>query len=733
MTFTQQQLFRRVMASVPPEALRTQARARGSAARSLRVAGVLAALIAAGANAAATDDARHRGQATHLAEAPTLDGNVAGDPAWEDIQPFTEFTQMRPDAGAPASERTEVFFGFTDDALHVGVICHETDPTNIIASNDPFLSDSFIMVLDAFGTGRAGMLFGTNPVGVEYDGQVTREFPDWNWSTLWEVRTRRHDGGWSAEFEIPFQSLRYGAGDEQTWRVNFAREIRRNNETSTWSPVPRQFSVFRLAFAGRIDGVRVPPPRRNLEITPYVLAGAARGGEREGVRRDDDLGVDLKYSITPSLTLDLTYNTDFAQVESDQQQVNLGRFSLFFPETRPFFLENAGSFSVGFPGLRLFHSRRIGIAPDGRRLRIDGGMRLSGRVGAATNVGFLRMRAQGAEGDARSDFTVARVSRDLRNRSSVGVLATDRRDGDSSRQTYGLDGNLGIGDNGQLYALAARTRTPGVEAQDHLFNLYGAYNSTDWNVDGAYTEIAPGFDPGVGFATRTDYRRVGVFAMRRFVDEATLREWRPLASYAGFWDFDGYHESGNLHFESWWLWKSGADVWPAVNFIHEGVKEPFTIAGVTVPSGDYQNRSFQMGMSTPQTGNWSANAHLVAGGFYGGKRHSVSPALNYRRDEALSAWVAWDRNVIDLGGEDEFEVNLARAGFSYSFTPKVTLSALVQYNDADEMFSANVRFVWLRSASAGLYVVYNELDNRGGLRPPERELVLKYSHIFDVL
>ncbi|MCY3810661.1 MAG: DUF5916 domain-containing protein [Gammaproteobacteria bacterium] len=698
-----------------------------------RPAVVVGALFLGILSAADSDD-RRRGHAMPLSQAPVLDGKVMEDPAWAGLAPFTGFTQLRPDSGAPASERTEVYFGFTDDTLHVGVICHVPDPATITVSNDGFQSDSFTMVLDTFGTGRAGVAFGTNPVGAEYDGQVAGEFVDWNWSTLWEVRARTHGTGWSAEFAIPFQSLRYGRGDVQHWRVNFARVIRHASEVSYWSPVPRQFSMYRLSLAGQVDGIRVPRRRHNLEVTPYVVGSAARGGDRSGVQRRDDAGFDVKYSITPSLTLDLTYNTDFAQVESDKQQVNLGRFSLFFPETRPFFLENAGSFGVGFPGTRLFHSRRIGIAKDGRRLPIDGGVRVSGKVGAATNLGFLHMRAQAADGRARDDFTVTRASRDLPNRSAVGFIATDRRDGSSSRQTYGIDGSLGIGANGQMYALVGRTRTPGVGSDDHLVNLYASYNSTDWDVDGAYTEIGSGFDPAVGFVTRTGSRRVGAFAMRKFVDEDTLREWRPFVSYAGFWDFDGYHESGDLHLESWWIWKSGADVWPALNFIHEGVKRPFAIAGVTVPAGEYQTRTFQLGAASPQNATWSVGTHLVTGGFYNGQRHAVFPIVNYRRDETLSAWAGWDYNRIDLESEDgSFSVNLARAGFSYSFSPKINLAALVQYNDADEEFSANVRFSWLRSANAGLYLVYNELDARSGLGPPQRELVLKYSRIFDVL
>ena len=282
---------------------------------------LLALALAMPVAAQSTD--RPHGTAVRLEQAPTVDGNVAGDTAWSGLTPFTGFSQLRPDSGAPATQRTEVYFGFTADTLHVGVICHETDPSTITVSNDGAQSDSFTMVLDTYGTGQAGVLFGTNPVGAEYDGQVAQEFVDWNWSTVWEVRAVTGDSGWSAELAIPFASLRYGNSDVQTWRVNFARVIRRNNEVSYWAPVPRQFSMYRLTLAGTIDGIRVPPRRRELKVTPYVLARIERGDDIAGSRRDNDAGFDVKYSITPSLTLDLTYNTDFAQVESDQQQVNL--------------------------------------------------------------------------------------------------------------------------------------------------------------------------------------------------------------------------------------------------------------------------------------------------------------------------------------------------------------------------------------------------------------------------
>ena len=675
---------------------------------------------------------------------PVLDGDVRADPAWRGVPALTGFRQLFPDNGAAATRRTEVYLGYTDAALFVGVVCHD-DPQALTISNNGFQSDSFAIVLDPFRSGLDGVVFGTNPVGAEYDGQVANSNVDWNWSTVWDVQARIHEDGWSAELAIPFTSLRYragGDGEAQTWGVNVARVVIGNNEVAYWSPIPRQFSMYRLDLAGAVAGFRVPAYHRNLKFTPYVLAGLARA-EGGGETRDEEVGFDVKYSLTQGLTLDLTYNTDFAQVESDQLQVNLGRFSLFFPETRPFFLENAAAFEVGWPGeTQLFHSRRIGIAADGRRLPIEGGVRVSGRLGAGTNLGFLHMRVDGARdgtGDGASDatdFTVARVNQQFRNRTSLGFLAANR-DGETSGQTYGVDGQLGIGENTTVRGYVARTRTPGEKRDQHAAALHGVYDSSTWRYNASYAEVGEGFDPQIGFVSRRGYRRASGFVQRtvQAQDRFGIDEWRPFASYSGYWGFDGVQESASWHIESWLVWRNGADLWKAVNFNRETVRQPFPIVGCIVAAGEYDTRVLNVGIASPPGATWSGGAIVESGGFYNGRSLGFHPYLNYHRDESLSAWAGWNHNAIELPGDGcEFDVNVARAGFSYSFTPKTSVRTVVQHSDASEVLAVNFRFAWLQSANAGLYVVYNEVDDRmGGLGRPRREFAVKYSRIFDVL
>jgi len=615
-------------------------------------------------------------------------------------------------------------------------------------------TDSVQVVLDSYQDGQNGFVFGTNPAGIEYDAQVTREGTgqfgagtgefNLNWDTNWQVASRITESGWSAEMAIPFKSLRYAGGAEQTWGVNFQRNIRRNNEVVFWSPLERQFNLYRVSRAGRLVDLRVPV-QRNLKVTPYGLARSLSGNAVPD-ETDTEFGIDVKYSVTESLTLDATLNTDFAQVEADEFQVNLDRFSLFFPEQRPFFLENAGQFSVGTPSeIELFFSRRIGIGPGGVRIPIDYGARLSGKVGGSTNVGLLHMRADALPGVTPvNDFTVARVSQELPNSSSVGALFVNR-DGDSSpgaddyNRTYAVDGRLGLGDYTTLSGFVAKTDTPNVSGDDTAWRLAGEYTDRDWSVRGGYTDVQANFNPEVGFLARSDYYKADFFVLRRIRNESWrhMHEIRPHVAYRGFWNHDDYYETGFLHVDSHWEWKSGLEVHTGVNFLHEGVLAPFDIIpGRTVAAGDYDDEEMQLVVMTDEGAPLWFSLSTRLGGLFGGDRRQYVPELRYRFGEVFSSEVSWTRNEIRLpGAADEFEVNLARLRLTWSFTPKMSLQTLVQYSDTTDTLSANVRFAWLTSGDSGFYLVYNETrDDELGL-PTERrrEIILKFSHTVDLL
>jgi hypothetical protein len=726
-------------------------------------------LLAAGAicvlDVSAQDPAtieRPAAVAAPLSQVPTIDGDVLNDPAWSGVTSTSGFIQKTPDTGYPVSERTEVYIAYTGDTLYFGVVCYDREPDRIVVADsrrDSELveTDSFQIILDTYRDEQTGFVFGTNPVGIEYDGQVTREGEggsafsaggfNKNWDAVWEVSAQISDIGWSAEFAIPFTTLRYPRGEEQMWTLNMQRNIRRHNEQSFWSPIPVQFEIYRLALAGSVAGLQVPS-QRNLKLLPYVL-GEVQEEHRESTTRDHnfEFGIDLKYSITPSLTLDATYNTDFAQVEADDFQINLNRFNIFFPEKRPFFLENAGYFSVGVPQeVELFFSRRIGIGPEGEVVPIIAGARMSGKLAQRYNLGALYMRTEAVPGVApENGFAVARLSRDLPNRSYIGGIVVSRQGygvpgaEDDYNHTFSLDGRWGIGEYGLIQGFVAKTETPGAEEGEHAFRLGGNYDSERWSYSASYTEVADDFNPEVGFLTRRGYRKPSLFALRRIrpADLWGLLEIRPHVSYNGFWDFEGFQETGYLHVDTHWEWRSSYELHTGINFTREGVKEAFEIyPDIYVSPGTYDNVEAAIVFITNRGAPVAFELRTVVGGFFGGDRLSLTPNLRFRIGDTFNAELGWSYNDIDLP-EGAFTTNLGRLRLSYSFSTLVNLQALIQYNDRDDIWAANLRFAWLRTANSGLYVVYNEnrdIHRSGfGWTRKDRSLIVKYTYLFDLL
>ena len=715
--------------------------------------------------------------ATAVERAPALDGRVLGDPVWADAVPATGFWQTAPDEGEPASEMTEVRIVYTDTTIYFGIVCYDSDSGSIIVSSnrrDGALddSDSFQLILDTFRDQQNGFVFGTSPAGLEYDGQLATEEQggtgfggggaaggagsgfNRNWDGAWEVRAEVSDVGWSAEFAIPFQTISYPDRPAQTWGVNFQRTIRRRNETVYWAPVPRQFNLFRLSLAGQLSGIELSDsaPRR-LTLTPYVLGEAARS-DVDKTRHTawlGDVGMDMKYSLTPSLTLDLTSNTDFAQVEVDQQQINLDRFSLFFPEKRPFFLENAGAFTVGNSGsargiaqMDIFFSRRIGIGPGGREIPILGGARLSGKVSDSITVGLLNMQTKAVEGVVpANNFTVARVRRDLPNRSNIGALFVNRQatgelaGQDDHNRSYAIDGNWGIGPNALISGFVARTETPGLEGGEYAYSVSADYRSQAWRYTVGYSEVADNFNPEVGFLRRRGFRNGGggVYYTYRPENFLKVQEITPHVTYNSFWKFDGFQETKQLHIDFPIEFNDSSLLHPTWNVTTEGVTDAFEISeGVIVPPGTYDHNEVVLAYDSNRSAPLSFGLRTTISGFFGGDRKTYGPSIQMRSGETFNASLSWTRNDIDLSG-GSFVTNLTTGQIAYNFSPRLFLQSLVQYNDDADLWSANVRFGWLGQANTGLFVVYNDTRGLGDRLPSGggRSLTLKFSQIINVL
>ena len=431
-------------------------------------------------------------------------------------------------------------------------------------------------------------------------------------------------------------------------------------------------------------------------------------------------------------------------MEVDEQQINLTRFNLLFPEKRPFFLENRGLFAVGKSGeVDLFFSRRIGIGDNGEFVPIQGGARLTGNTNGI-NVGLMNMQTERVDLTPANNFTAVRVSKDLRNRSTVGGIfvnrsATGETSGiDSWNRTFGFDGRLGIAEEITVSGFAAKTQTPGLAGRDHAYSSAFEYRRRAYNWNLSYTEVGDDFNPEVGFLERPDgYRQwTGGYFQNVRTDglaSAGLREWRPHVSYEGFWGFDGLLETATLHVDSAFDFENGIFISPALNVQSEGLREPFEVyPGVVVPPGSYDS---PMAFGTARSDNrkWiSGSINWQVGGFLSGNQASYAPALTIRHGGTFTSSLRWTRNDIDLP-QGAFVTNLASLRLTYNFTTLINAQSLIQYNDRTRRWSTNLRFNWQQTAATGLYLVYNDTEGFEGFGPVNRAFIIKYSHMFDVL
>ena len=450
-----------------------------------------------------------------------LDG-VLDEPAWQEAEPATDFVQMEPNQGQPATERTEVRILYDNEAVYFGVYAYDSEPNEIIINSleqdfTRSLEDGITFYLDTFDDNLNAFVFYTNPAGAKGEQQSADEGKEMNnaWEDVWDVKTKITTEGWLAEVKIPFRSLRFPKSEIQSWGINFQRKIRRKNEESFWSPIPRRFDGLYLSFAGNLKGIEDVHPGKNFKLKPFVV------GELGQLATDDldvdaDVGLDLKYSLTSGLTLDGTVNTDFSQVEVDVQQINLTRFNLFFPEKRDFFLENAGIFRFGQTGQRglaqgefvPFFSRRLGLSSEGTVVPILAGGRLTGRVGKYS-LGLLNMQTRESGSEPANNFTVIRVKRNILTQSEIGALLINRQSNQSGdyNRTFGLDSKFRLWENLRIDSFLAGTRTPGLDGEDLAGRIWLEWKTNLVEARSGYLAIGENFNAEVGFVRRRDIRK----------------------------------------------------------------------------------------------------------------------------------------------------------------------------------------------------------------------------------
>ena len=708
-------------------------------------------------------------RATRLDTPLQLDGQL-DERVYRDIKPVTDFVQQEPDEGAPATDQTEVWVMFDGDTLYVAARCWSADPDRIVAnemkrdSRGMFGNETFAIVLDTYYDRRNAFNFMTNALGGLFDATITNErTPNIDWNTVWDVRTGRFEQGWTVEMAIPFKSLRYRTGPAQLWGINMQRRVASKNETSFLTPIPASLSfagMFKVSSAATLVGLEMPASGTRLEIKPYAISDVTTDlNATPSVSNDfaGDVGFDVKYGVTEGLTADFTYNTDFAQVEVDEQQVNLTRFSLFFPEKREFFLEGQGIFEFGggfspnpttfyFSGDRfggsapvVFFSRRMGL-DEGQAVPVLAGGRLTGKAGPYS-IGLLDVQTEEGpvSGTAPTNFSVARVKRDVLRRSAVGALFTGRSvsvEGTGTNQVFGVDGVFSFYDNLNINSYLAKSETSGLNGDDLSYQTQLDYTGDRWGIKLERLMVDTNFNPEVGFVRREDFQRnFGSFRFSpRPLSIAAIRKLLFEGSIDFTTDNAGLLETriqqGLFGIEL----DNGDRFFTGVTGNYEFLKEPFKIAtDVTIPVGGYSFLNTRVVYALGQQRVVSGGLTFDRGSFFGGDRTSIG-YLNGRIGVTpqLTVEPSLSLNWINLP-QGSFSTELVGARTTFTLTPRMFVAALLQFNSGNDSLGTNIRFRWEYGPGSEIFVVYT--DARDTLTPQfptleNRAFVVKITRLF---
>ena len=685
---------------------------------------------------------------------PSLDG-VLNDEAWKDAAVIDSFTQQEPFIGEPATERTEVRILYDANHLYIGVRAFDSEPDNVIATEMRRDSarlldeDNFQIILDTFRDRRSGYMFVTNPLGAKLEQQIFEEGGgntrgassnvNKDWNGVWDAAARRTSDGWTAEIEIPMVTLRSPDVPVQSWGVNFMRNIRHKNEQVYWAPIPKPYGLMQVSMAGTVNGMTDLNRGLDLRIKPYALGGGRRDRAGNAVVKDaiHDVGLDVKYGLKAGLGLDVTVNTDFAQAEVDEQQVNLTRFPLFFPEKRDFFLENSGQFTMSSQGtdriLDLFFSRRIGLSAAGQPIGINGGARVTGKMPGGHNVAVMDLQTEQSLGRPGENFFVGRYSKDLSRRSKVGGMIINKEgiDSGSFNRTVAADALYAPNASFSLHSFIAKTATPGDNDDQLAFHSRALFLNTKWQTYAEYTDIDRNFNDELGFIPRTGIRTTKLHLERNPRPGGIIRVMEPMINLTYTTDQNNRLLTRRLHQMLGTRFQNGTylNVW--WNRWLDRLDTPFAIQpDVTIPVGVYQYDEFMFMYSSNPARRFYQRVQFSPQTFYDGTRQDYDLTLGLRASNRAAVEYSVQRNDVDLPWGD-FVVNLSILRLDYALSPRQTIRSLSQYNSYTRQFSTSIRYNFIYRPGSDIYVVYDELQSDSYGRPQlrNRQFVIKTTYL----
>jgi len=669
----------------------------------------------------------------------TVDG-VLDEVVWASVEPAQNFIQALPNTGALATERTEVRILYDDKTLYIGAILYDREPDKIIAQQmaQDFYSpneDIFGISIDTFLDRRNAYYLMINANGAVRDGQAYDNSRSSNveWEGVMSIESSIHDEGWSLEVSIPFKTLRFDPSRPvQEWGINFLRRIRRKSEDSYWAPLARRTRVHRMDHAGKLIGLPKLTASRNITVKPYILGEDLRSSlaNVDGLGSRSDGGLDVKWGLTPGLTADLTWRTDFAQVEADQEQVNLTRFPLFFPEKREFFVENSGTYQFGDLSERnyrlgasprdftLFHSRRIGLA-SGSPIPIMAGGRITGRTGGF-EVGVLNMQTRGSGISETENFTVARVRRMIFKAIDLGAIFVNRQGADLSglhdtgddkpgyNRSWGIDANARLFSNLVLHSYLAETDDPGVSRNNRATKISAAWRDAIWNTSVLYRSIGSEFNPEMGFIRRRGVSHYyGTLGAHPRTGLAAVNEVNPYLEFERYTGPGGTIETQNLVMAVAISFLDGSSLTINRSKRYERLENDFLVSDGLVKPGEYDFVEGSIEYISNAARKLSGEVRMSGGGYFQGERRSIGGSMVWRPSAHLGFDLGADYNILDLAGAP-LTVKVLSGRVDYAFSTKWLSGAWVQYNNATQEVITNVRLNFIHSPLSDFFAVFSE-------------------------
>ncbi|WP_266366564.1 carbohydrate binding family 9 domain-containing protein [Tellurirhabdus rosea] len=722
-------------------------------------------LVAQDATVFAPDSVRKTLLARPVNAVLRIDGRL-DEAAWKTAPVLADFVMIEPVQGSRPTQQTEVRVLYNHHFLYISAFCRDSlgrrglRVTDFRRDFSPRSHDHFGIAIDGFGDRRNAMMMMTNPYGTQRDLlSFDDALYDTDWDGLWRVRTSRLDSGWVAEFAIPWQTLRYpkSADSTQTWGINFFRNRRMTNEATAWSPFPRAFSPLRMDYAGQLANLQPPPPSPNIQVNPYLLWSNDRyDGSEIGNRSRDalKLGGEVKWAINPNSVLDLTFNTDFAQADADRQVNNVTRFSVFFPERRQFFLENASLFGTGlYPGddqsggsmrIQPFFSRRIGLDDFGNPIPIQAGARYVYRS-LKRNYGGILMRQMEQADSPATVFAVGRYSQNIGAQNRIGGLFTlkqqQRLDSLPSRSEWvgAVDGFFRFGEKSTLNGMLIQSAASDGQGQGVAGYARYTFATNQWKIWWTQSVVTKNFNPSVGFVSRSDVVATtpGIFWYNR-------GRWIPFRKHIRAFEpgimTEFYHQASTgrlierqLAFNPiWFNFQRGGFFGVLVTPTYQYLTEAFVPLGVTIAPGCYNYTRYAFWAATDPSRKISSTLNYEIGSYYDGRLGSADWTVRYSPIPHISINMRYTTNRFKEVGEEKTSrtVDLYTVEGRFALNPRVQLIGFYQKNTDNNRDIYNIRLAWEYRPLSFLYLVFNHRGyQQAGSRQNEQHVIGKVSFL----